>query len=125
MLLALAVLATAAACAVDSATGEGGGLGPFLAFAALGAAVGLTTLCAGPVPDRATAAGGRRCDEVSGGGTRSPRIPWPGADAPAPAEARSTLVEVARQGVSRAPATLARLVPALPPSPAPPHGAPG
>ncbi|KJY47556.1 hypothetical protein VR46_02855 [Streptomyces sp. NRRL S-444] len=123
VLLALAVLATVAACAVDSAAGEGNGLGPFLAFAALGTVTGLGTLVAGPVPDHATAAGRRRHDEVSADGAWSPRIPWPLPGAPVPAEARSMLVEVARHGLSRAPATLARPAPVPPPSPAPPHDA--
>ncbi|WP_328620155.1 TIGR04222 domain-containing membrane protein [Streptomyces sp. NBC_00354] len=125
VLLALAVPATVAACAVDSATGKGNGLGPFLAFAALGAVTGLATLFAGPVPGHATAAGRRRSLEVFADGTWSPRIPWPVAGTPVPAGARSALIEVVRHGISRAPAALARPMPAPPPSPAPPHEAPG
>ncbi|WP_405700636.1 TIGR04222 domain-containing membrane protein [Streptomyces sp. NBC_00069] len=125
VLVALAVLATVAACAVESATGEGDGLGPFLAFAALGAVTGLTGLFAGPVPDHATATGRRRSREVSADETRPPHIPWPVPDAPVPVEVRSALVEVVRHGISRAPAALAGPTPAPPSSPAPPHEAPG
>ncbi|WP_327361483.1 TIGR04222 domain-containing membrane protein [Streptomyces sp. NBC_01296] len=126
VLVALAVPATVAACAVESATGEGDGLGPFLAFAALGAVTGLTGLFAGPVPDHATATGRRRSREVSADETRPPpHIPWPVPDAPVPAEVRSALVEVVRHGISRAPAALAGPTPAPPSSPAPPHEAPG
>ncbi|MEV6952971.1 TIGR04222 domain-containing membrane protein [Streptomyces sp. NPDC051183] len=91
----VAVLATVAACIVDSATGQGTGLRPFLAFTVLGTVTGLVSLFAGTVrSDRhATAAGLRRSREAAADETWAPPLP-----SGVPAAARAALTAVARNG---------------------------
>ncbi|MFD9337329.1 TIGR04222 domain-containing membrane protein [Streptomyces sp. NPDC060028] len=127
--LLVAVLATVGACVADSATGQGAGLRPFLAFTVLGVVTGLVSLLAGPVlPHRhATAAGRRRGREAAADGTWAPPLP-PGT----PAGARCALTAVARNGLDSAAAhglapLAARLRPRPAPRPEPPalHEPPG
>ncbi|MER5730335.1 TIGR04222 domain-containing membrane protein [Streptomyces sp. NPDC002138] len=115
--LLVAMLATVAACITESATGQGTGLRPFLAFAALGVVTGLVTLLAGPViPHRhATAAGQRRARDAAADGRWAPPLP-PGALT----GTRHALTGVARDGPGSAAApALAPLAAHLRPVPGP------
>lgn len=98
VLVAAAVLAAVAACVADSATGQGSGLRPFLAFLGLGAVTGIVSLFTPPAhrPAYATAAGERRRAEVAADATWAP-APSPGT--PIPADARRALVAVSRNGI--------------------------